>query len=154
MVGCQVSKGSEGSHHGLIQVVACRELGKPQTILSTWMPSSGMWRRVDLVWIDVSEESIASIFRVEKSAGSSFADFSTLKMKAIRSSETSVHTRFTRRHIPEDGILHSHRREKLKSYNSESVWLVFKSRSVPVLFISDKYLIIRWFKMYRAQQFH
>jgi hypothetical protein len=31
--------------------------------------------------------------------------FSTLKMEAIRSSETSVHTRSTRRHIPEDGIL-------------------------------------------------
>jgi hypothetical protein len=27
-----------------------------------------MWRRVDLVWTDVSEERIASIFRVEKSA--------------------------------------------------------------------------------------
>jgi hypothetical protein len=39
-------------------------------------------------------------------AGSSVADFSTLKMEAIRSSETSVHTRSTRRHIPEDGILH------------------------------------------------
>jgi hypothetical protein len=39
-------------------------------------------------------------------AGSSLADFSTLKMEAIRSSETSVHTRSTRRHIPEDGILH------------------------------------------------
>jgi hypothetical protein len=29
-------------------------------------------------------------------AGSSLADFSTLKMEAIRSSETSVHTRSTR----------------------------------------------------------
>jgi hypothetical protein len=29
----------------------------------------------------------------------------TLKMRAIRSSETSVHTRSTRRHIQEDGIL-------------------------------------------------
>jgi hypothetical protein len=38
-------------------------------------------------------------------AGSSLADFSILKMKAIRSSETSVHTRSTRLHIPEDGIL-------------------------------------------------
>jgi hypothetical protein len=28
----------------------------------------------------------------------------------------SVHTRSTWRHIPEDGILHSHRRENLKSY--------------------------------------
>jgi hypothetical protein len=37
----------------------------------------------------------------------SHADFSTLKMEAIRSSETSVHTRSTRRHIPEDGILHN-----------------------------------------------
>jgi hypothetical protein len=34
-------------------------------------------------------------------------DFSTLKMEAIRSSETSVHTRSTRRHIPEDGSLQS-----------------------------------------------
>jgi hypothetical protein len=49
-------------------------------------------------------------------AGSSLADFSTLKMEAIRSSETSVDTRSTRRHIPEDGILHSDRRENLKFY--------------------------------------
>jgi hypothetical protein len=31
------------------------------------MPSSRMWRIVDLVWTDVSEERIASVFRVEKS---------------------------------------------------------------------------------------
>jgi hypothetical protein len=30
---------------------------------------------------------------------------SCVKMEAIRSSETSVHTGTTRRHIPEDGIL-------------------------------------------------
>jgi hypothetical protein len=53
-------------------------------------------------------------------AGSSFADCSTVKMEAIRSSETSVHTRSTRRHIPGDGILHSHRRENLKSYKDNS----------------------------------
>jgi hypothetical protein len=35
---------------------------------------------------------------------------------AIRSSETSVNARSTQRHIPEDGILHSHRCENLKSY--------------------------------------
>jgi hypothetical protein len=40
---------------------------------------------------------------------------STLKMKAIRSSETSVHMRLTRRYIAENGILHSHPRENLKS---------------------------------------
>jgi hypothetical protein len=38
-------------------------------------------------------------------AGFSLADFSTLKMEAIRSSETSVHTISTRRHIPENGVL-------------------------------------------------
>jgi hypothetical protein len=48
---------------------------------------------------------------------SSIADFSTLKMEVIRSSETLVHIRSTRRHIPKDGILHSHSRENLKSYN-------------------------------------
>jgi hypothetical protein len=38
-----------------------------------------------------------------------------------RSSEMSVHTRFTRRHTPEDGIIHSHRRENLKSYMNDLV---------------------------------
>jgi hypothetical protein len=41
-------------------------------------------------------------------AGFSLADFSTLKMEAIHSSETSVHTRYTRRHSPEDGIIHAY----------------------------------------------
>jgi hypothetical protein len=36
--------------------------------------------------------------------------------EAPGSSETSVHTRATRRNNPEDTILHSHRRENLKSY--------------------------------------
>jgi hypothetical protein len=42
---------------------------------------------------------------------------STLKMEAIRSSETSGTTlRTTRRHIPEDDTLQNHRCENLKSY--------------------------------------
>jgi hypothetical protein len=49
-------------------------------------------------------------------ASSSLEDFSTLKMEAIRSSETSVHTISTRRHIPGDGILNSRHCENLKPY--------------------------------------
>jgi hypothetical protein len=42
---------------------------------------------------------------------------STLKMEAISSSEKSGATqRTTRRHIPDDNTLHSHRCENLKSY--------------------------------------
>jgi hypothetical protein len=40
----------------------------------------------------------------------------TLMLETIRSSETSVLTRTTRSRILEDGILHSHRRDNLKSY--------------------------------------
>jgi hypothetical protein len=38
-------------------------------------------------------------------------------MEELSSTETSVFTIARRRNIPEDGILHSHRREYLKSYS-------------------------------------
>jgi hypothetical protein len=44
-------------------------------------------------------------------------------MKALISSETSVLTRATQRNIPVDAILHSHRRENLKSYLLPFVYL-------------------------------
>jgi hypothetical protein len=37
-------------------------------------------------------------------------------MEAIHSCETFVHTEFTQNHITEDGIIHSHRCENLRSY--------------------------------------
>jgi hypothetical protein len=43
-------------------------------------------------------------------------------MDAMLSSEMSVLTRATLRNIPEDGILHSHRRENLKSYIALTGW--------------------------------
>jgi hypothetical protein len=42
-------------------------------------------------------------------------------MEALRSSETPVLTRAIWRNIPEDSILHSHRREILKLYNDNLV---------------------------------
>jgi hypothetical protein len=47
-------------------------------------------------------------------------------MEVICSSETSVHTRSTWRHIPEDSILHSHRHENLRSYKSSHIGQIWE----------------------------
>jgi hypothetical protein len=96
------------------------------------MVSSGMLRRVALVRTDVSEEPSASFIRVTRlgGLGTTLAATSnrracvvpsspilvTLMKEAQGSSETSVLTRATRHNIPEDTVLHSHRRENPKSY--------------------------------------
>jgi hypothetical protein len=64
-------------------------------------------------------------------------------MEAIRSSETSVLTRATRRNIQEDGILNSHRRENFISYIALTGWDLKRRRNVSLVryklgFISQK----------------
>jgi hypothetical protein len=109
------------------------------------MVSSGMLHHVALVRTDVSEELSSSFIRVTRigylgttlavtrngrtlrrntvrlllvtsSVVPSAPILVTLMNEALSSSETSVLTRGTRHNIPEDPILHSHRREYLKSY--------------------------------------
>jgi hypothetical protein len=94
-----------------------------------------MLRRVALVRTDVSEERIASIIRVTRfgelytlflssvrrllvtaNAVPSSPILVTLMMEAICSSEMSILTRATRGHFQEQGIIHGHIRENLKSY--------------------------------------
>jgi hypothetical protein len=86
-----------------------------------------MLQRIALVRTNVSEELISSIIKLT-GIGSVLRLLTTangvrnsrilvkLMKETIRSSETSNLTRATRRHIAEDGMLHSHFRGNLKSY--------------------------------------
>jgi hypothetical protein len=88
-----------------------------------WLSSSGRWRRVALIRTDVSEDRIASIFRVTRWAGTERNSKLLYRMATReKSSETSVLIRATRRHLPEDDNHHSHRRGNLKSYKSKELW--------------------------------
>jgi hypothetical protein len=108
-----------------------------------------MLRSVAVVRTDASEEYIACIIRVARidELGTTLAVtrnrntrprvfhllitanvvhsspiLVTLLMEVIGSSETSVLTETILRNIPENGILHSHRRENLKSYITLIGW--------------------------------
>jgi hypothetical protein len=93
------------------------------------MPSSGMLRRVALITTDIL--FLHSVLRLLVTANvPSFPNLVTLMMEAIRSSETSVLTIATQHNFPEDGILHSHRLEYLKSYIALTVWALLLRRNV------------------------
>jgi hypothetical protein len=90
------------------------------------MVSSGLLRRVALVRTDVLEEPGASFIRVieldalgtTQAATSNRRTLRRNTKEALSCSETSVLTRATRPNIPEGLILHSRRRENLRSYIS------------------------------------
>jgi hypothetical protein len=97
------------------------------------MASSGMLHHVALVRTDVSEELrrmirigelgtlvfLRSMRRLLVTANvSSSPILVTPMMEALSSTKTSVLTRATRHNIPENAILHNHRRGNLKSYIS------------------------------------
>jgi hypothetical protein len=63
-------------------------------------------------------------FLVNASVAPTLQIVTNLIMEAICSSETSVLTRVTRRDIAENGILHIHRRERIKSYIALTGWTV------------------------------
>jgi hypothetical protein len=93
--------------------------------------SSGMLRRVALVRNDVSEKTGASFIRVRiiGELGTTQAATSnrhTLRISSLRTFVGStILTRATRRNIPEDTFLHSHRREKLKSCKIQDICIFF-----------------------------
>jgi hypothetical protein len=61
--------------------------------------------------------------------------------KALSSSETAALTRATRLNILEDAILHSHRREHLKSYIAIAGWTLYWRRNLsPVRFKLGLYI--------------
>jgi hypothetical protein len=75
------------------------------------MPFSGMWSSVVLVWADASEEGIASIFSVEKSANETTCSrwfFARVFFYTEDGGDVPPKCRLTktvRRHISENGIL-------------------------------------------------
>jgi hypothetical protein len=94
------------------------------------MASSGMLRRVALVRTDILGELGASIIRLRRIDELGTLVITSNRRTLRRNTKVGcellltlflVH-RFTRGNIPGDSILHSHRRENLKSYIALTGW--------------------------------
>jgi hypothetical protein len=102
------------------------------------MASSGMLRRVALVRTDVSELVTATVVP-------SSQIIVTLMKEVISSYKTTVLTRATRRNIPEDTILHSHRRENLKHYRGSMFGTMSQSSChvvTPICFATGSFTVM------------
>jgi hypothetical protein len=111
------------------------------------MSPSGMLRRVALIRIEISEEPSTSIIMVIRigELGTSLAKFLL----------NVILTRATRRDIPEDGVLHSHRRGNYKSYilNKNSMYpsqiCQFQGSNAQVLWSLNKFHLNDGCRIYR-----
>jgi hypothetical protein len=80
--------------------------------------------RVGLVRTDVSEECVASIFRLDRISKleTTLAVTFYIENGGDRFLRNMGPNKALRHHIPEDGILHSHRRGNLKFYAAKKVY--------------------------------
>jgi hypothetical protein len=112
--------------HSNLNTIACSDAGnrllgsyavyfwlEPTFRRNVSPPSSGQVDRDEIIRAGVCKSWSLLIYSHRVSPA--------VKMAAIRSSETSVLTKNTRRKISEDGFLHSHRHENLKSYKCSDV---------------------------------
>jgi hypothetical protein len=95
-------------YHKKVKLKAYRRFGELPWIL----------RRLALVRTEVSEERCSFIIRVTRKSKLG----TTLAVTSYAAKEILCITRATRRNIPEDGILHSHCCENLKSYKDIEVF--------------------------------